>query len=105
MANAIASTLLHMSWPDPDRARYVADALALLACVPDLADLVTVAAVESLGQRWMYIKRRTCCLAFRTTVNQARERPLCSACPVLPHATTHALFSQATATYHAAHPR
>jgi hypothetical protein len=104
IANAIASTPLHMSWPDPDRARYVSEAQAWLARVPDLADLVTVEAVENLEHRWMYTKRRTCWLAFRTAASQARDQPFCGACPVLPHATTHALFSRATAAYAAAHP-
>jgi ferric iron reductase protein FhuF len=104
IANAIASTLLHMSWPDPDRARYVREARVLLASSPNLADLVTVEAVASLEHRWMYTKRRTCCLAFRTATNQAREQLFCSACPVLPDSTTLALFARATAAYAAAHP-
>jgi Ferric iron reductase FhuF-like transporter len=99
IANAVASSLLHMSWPDADRARYVPAAREFLT--PDLADLVTVDVVDG----WMYTDRATCCLAFRTTVNQAREQPYCSACPVLPATTTRELFERATAAYEARFPR
>jgi ferric iron reductase protein FhuF len=105
VANAIASTFLHMSWPDANRARYVLDAHAFLDRVPGLAQLVTVDAVDSGGERWMYTDRNSCCLAFRTTVNQARDQHYCGTCPVLPHETTRALFGQATASYAERHPR
>lgn len=65
----------------------------------------TVSVVESLGERWMYTDRKTCCLAFRTGVNQARDQPFCSACPVLPAEETRALFARATAAYAARRPR
>ncbi len=105
IANAVAITFLHLSWPDHDRARYVDQAQEFLAGVPGLADLVTVEAVTEVGQRWMYTARNTCCLAFRTTTNQSRDQPYCSACPVLPPGTTRSLFAQATATYAERHPR
>lgn len=105
VANAVANALLHMSWPEQDRARYVAEARAFLDRVPGLAELVTVDAVVSGGERWMYTDRNTCCLAFRTTLNQARDQQYCSTCPVLPRATTRALFARATAAYAARHPR
>lgn len=105
MANAVAMTYLHMSWPDVDRARYLDAARAFLDGVPGLAGLVNLDAVESLGEPWMYADRNTCCLAFRTSVNQAREQRYCSACPILPRDTTLALFAQATATYADRHPR
>lgn len=104
MANAVAGSLLHLSWPDPDRAVHVGDARAWLERVPGWAGLVDVAAVETLGERWMYVRRETCCLAFRTTVNQAREQRYCSSCPVLPRSTTVALFERATAAYAARFP-
>ena len=103
IANAVASSLLHMSWPDPDRARYVPAAHEFLSGRPDLATLVTVEAVERAGEPWMYTDRAACCLAFRTTVNQEREQPYCGTCPVLPDTTTRALFAQATAAYAARH--
>ncbi len=105
IANAVASTFLHLSWPDDDRARYVDAARVFLQDVPDLAELVTLDTIHSDGEPWMYTDRNTCCLAFRTTINQAREQQYCSACPVLPPDTTLALFARATAAYAARHPR
>ncbi len=105
MANALASTLLHLSWPGEDRARYVADARALLGDVPGWTGLVNVDAVERGGEQWMYTDRNTCCLAFRTSVNQAREQRYCGTCPAIPRATTAELFTHATAAYAARHPR
>lgn len=105
VANAVASSFLHMSWPAADRARYVPEARAFLARVPGLAKLVTVQALDGAGGSWMYTDRSTCCLAFRTTVNQTRDQQFCSTCPVLPRATIHALFARATATYAARTPR
>jgi hypothetical protein len=46
----------------------------------------------------MYTDRNTCCLAFRTTVDQAREQPYCGTCPVLGERTRE-LFTAATAAY------
>lgn len=105
VAHAIVSALLHMSWSNDDRARYVGAARVLLGHVSGLAELVTVDVVRSVGEPWMYFDRNTCCLAFRTTANQAREQPFCSVCPVLPAATTMALFARATGAYAARHPR
>lgn len=105
VANAVASALLHMSWPRADRAAHVDDALAWLDRVPGWADLVEVRARRVGGEPWMYVRRRSCCLAFRTAVNRAREQPYCSSCPVLAPSTTAALFERATAAYAAAHPR
>lgn len=105
MANAVASALLHLSWPNADRAAHVADALAWLERVPGWADLVDVRARRVGGEPWMYVRRRSCCLAFRTTVNQAREQPYCSSCPVLAPSTTAALFERATTAYAARRPR
>lgn len=99
VANAVASAYLHMSWPDDDRARYVPDAMAFLDRLPALGALVTVEAAHSAGRPWMYTGRHTCCLAFRTTANQARDQPYCSACPVLAPEVTRALFARATAAY------
>lgn len=47
VANAVANTMLHLSWPDGDRARYVPEARAFLRRLPGLAELVTVDAVTS----------------------------------------------------------
>jgi ferric iron reductase protein FhuF len=105
MANAAVSALLHMSWQDDDRARFVPEARAFLGHAPRLAKLVTVDAVEIAGERWMYCDRNTCCLAFRTTVNQARDQQYCSSCPVLPRHATRALFTRATAVYADRNPR
>lgn len=104
MANAVASSLLHLSWPGRDRAAHVADARDWLDRVPGWAGLVDVDAVQVLDEPWMYVRRATCCLAFRTTVNQAREQPCCSSCPVLPRSTTAELFGRATAAYAERHP-
>jgi len=103
-ANAVASSLLHLSWPCRDRAEHVADARAWLGRVPGWAGLVDVDAVRAAGEPWMYVRRATCCLAFRTTVNQARAQPCCSSCPVLPRSTTAELFGRATAAYAERHP-
>lgn len=105
MANAVASALLHLSWPRADRAAHVDDALAWLDRVPGWAGLVEVRAERVGGEPWMYVRRRSCCLAFRTTVNQSREQPYCSSCPVLAPSTTAALFERATTAYAAGHPR
>lgn len=105
IANAVAIALLHMSWPSPARDRYVHDARALLARVPGLVDLVAVESVEAAGEPWMYTDRNTCCLAFRTTLNQARDQPYCGTCPVIPTADVRVLFARATAAYSARHPR
>lgn len=104
VANAVAITFLHLSWPDADHARHVETARTFLASTPDLADLVGIEAVEETGRRWMYTDRRACCLAFRTTDNQAREQPYCATCPVVPRATTREMFSRATASYTERHP-
>ena len=53
----------------------------------------------------MYTDRNTCCLVFRTTLNQARDQRYCLTCPVMPRSDTRALFAQATASYAARHPR
>lgn len=100
MAYALASTFLHLSWPDArDRARHVDDAVALLEHLPGWAELVSVRVVASEGRDWMFTDRNACCLAFRTSVNQAREQRYCSTCPVLPAETTAELFGRASATY------
>lgn len=104
MANAVASALLHLSWPCRDRAEHVVDARAWLDRVPAWAGLVDVDAVRTAGESWMFVRRGTCCLAFRTTVNQARPQPCCSSCPVLPRSTTAELFGRATAAYAERHP-
>lgn len=103
VANAVAMSLLHISWQHDDRARYVDDALALVDSVPEWAGLVNVDAVTTGGEAWMYVDRNTCCQAFRTSVNQARDQKYCSACPVLPRTTTAMLFGRATAAFAARH--
>lgn len=103
IANAFAITYLHLSWPDPDRARFVPAARAALAETPGLAGLATVAAVREGGEPWMYTDRNACCLAFRTTVNQAREQPYCATCPVLRPEVTRELFGRATAAFRERH--
>lgn len=104
VANAVANCLLHLSWPEPSRDARVAFARAFLARV-GLAELVTVESVNTAGERWMYADRGTCCLAFRTTVNAAREQRYCGTCPVLLEPERRALFAQAAASYAARHPR
>lgn len=104
VANAVASTYLHLSWPDDHRARYVDAARAVLHDV-GLAELVNLDTVDCGGEPWMYTDRNTCCLAFRTTVNQAREQRYCATCPILPRATTRGMFAAATASYAERHPR
>jgi ferric iron reductase protein FhuF len=99
MANAVTSALLHMSWPNTDRARYVDDALELVESIPGWAGLVNVRAVEAAGEPWMYTDRNTCCQAFRTSVNKARVQPYCATCPVVPRQTTAELFVKATSAY------
>lgn len=105
VANAVAGSLLHLSWPHADRSAHVADALRWLDRVPGWAGLVEVRSEHVRGEPWMYLRRATCCLAFRTAANQAREQPYCSSCPVLPPATTAALFARATTAYAARFPR
>ena len=105
IANAIANALLHLSWPDRVRDRHVPDARRFLARRADLAALVTVESVRIGGEAWMYTDRNTCCLAFRTTINQARDQHYCATCPVVPRSDTRALFAEATASYSARHPR
>ena len=104
VAHAVAITFLHLSWPDSDRARHVDTAREFLAATPRWEGLVTVRAEIEAGRRWMYTDRNTCCLAFRTAVNQAREQPYCATCPVLPRAVTREMFGQATASYAQRHP-
>ncbi len=99
IANAVAITFLHLSWPDPDHARHVDAAREFLALTPGLADLVGIEAVLAGGRPWMYTERNTCCLAFRTRPNQERELSYCATCPVLPRATTRSMFAEATASY------
>ncbi|TCK20137.1 hypothetical protein [Pseudonocardia endophytica] len=103
MANAVANTFLHLSWPEPDRARYVDDAAAVLAAVPGCTGTVGIEAVDVDGESWMYTDRNTCCLAFRTSVNRDREQHYCMTCPVVPRATIVEEFGRATASYRARH--
>lgn len=103
-ANAVATSLLHLSWRCRDRAAHVAAARTWLERVPGWASLVEVDGRVEAGERWMYVRRNTCCLAFRTSVNRTREQAYCSSCPVLPPATTEALFARATAAYAARRP-
>ncbi len=103
-ANAVASSLLHLSWPCRDRAAHLVDARTWLERLPGWAPLVEVDARVVAGEPWMYVRRNTCCQAFRTSVNRVREQPYCSSCPVLPPETTEALFARATAAYAARHP-
>lgn len=103
-AHAVASTLLHLSWPCRDRAAHLVDARRWLERLPGWAPLVEVDARVEAGEPWMYLRRNTCCQAFRTSVNRAREQACCSSCPVLPPETTRALFARATAAYAARHP-
>jgi hypothetical protein len=105
IANAIANTLLHLSWPEPERDRYVDGCRTFLARVPGLAELVNVESIPVAGEPWMYTDRNTCCLAFRTTTNQARDQRFCATCPLTPRSATRALFMDATASYAARHPR
>jgi ferric iron reductase protein FhuF len=104
VANAVANTFLHLSWPDADRARHVDTARAFLAEVPGLAELVGIEAVVEGGRPWMYTERHTCCLAFRTDHHRAHEQPYCATCPVLPRVVTRDMFSRATASYAERHP-
>jgi hypothetical protein len=105
VANAVAVAFLHLSWHDPDRARYVGTALDLLATTPGLAGLVGIEAVVEGGRAWMYTERNTCCLAFRTGSHAAAaDQPYCATCPVLPRATTRAMFARATASFAERHP-
>lgn len=103
MANAVANAFLHLSWPEPDRARYVRDALDVVADVPGCAGTVGIDAVDVDGDPWMYTDRNTCCLAFRTSVNRDREQHFCMTCPVVPKATIVEEFSRATESYRARH--
>ena len=105
VANAIGNTLLHLSWPEPVRDRYVPESRRFLARLPGLAELVNVESVHVAGEPWMYTDRNTCCLAFRTTTNQSRDQPYCATCPLTPRAATRALYTEATASYAARHPR
>jgi hypothetical protein len=105
IANAIANTGLHLSWPEPDRHRYLVETRNLLARIPGLAALVNIESVHVAGEPWMYTDRNTCCLAFRTAPNQARDQQFCATCPLTPRATTRAMFTEATASYAARHPR
>ncbi len=103
MANAVANAYLHLSWPQPDHARYVGDALDVVAQVPGCAGTVRVAAVDVDGESWMYSDRTTCCLAFRTSVNRDREQHYCATCPVMPAETILEMFTRATASYRERH--
>lgn len=99
VAHALAITFLHLSWPGPDRARFVDAAAEVLAERPELAGLATVTAVSTGGEPWMYTDRAACCLAFRTSVNRARDMPYCATCPVVAREHTKDLFDQATAAF------
>lgn len=101
VANAIATSLLQMSWADEDRSRHLADARTLLAGLPGAAELVNVRVEVVAGRPWMYADRNTCCQAFRTGINRARALRYCSNCPIVPRATTAELFVRATAAYEA----
>jgi hypothetical protein len=104
VANAVAVAFLHLSWHDPDRARYVATALDLLATTPGLDGLVGIEAVVAHGRAWMYTERNTCCLAFRTRSHAAVDQPYCATCPVLARTTTREMFTQAAASFAERHP-
>lgn len=103
MANAVANALLHLSWPEADRARYVDDAVDVLAQMPGCTGTVGIAAVDVHGESWMYTDRNTCCLAFRTSVNRDRTQHYCMTCPVVPKETILEEFSRATASFRARH--
>ncbi|RZT87802.1 hypothetical protein EV383_4728 [Pseudonocardia sediminis] len=104
VANAVATSLLHLSWPCDDGARYVPVLRAFLAENPVLDGLVGIEAIEEAGRTWMYTDRRTCCLAFRTEVARSREVPYCATCPVVPDADSRALFRGAARDYLKRHP-
>lgn len=103
MANAVANAYLHLSWPEPDRARYVGDARDVVAGVPGCAGTVGIAAVDVDGDAWMYTDRNTCCLAFRTSAGGGRAQRFCATCPVVPRATVLEQFVRATASYRDRH--
>jgi hypothetical protein len=103
MANAVANAFLHLSWPETDRARYVDEAVAVLAEVPGCAGTVGIEAADVGGESWMYTDRNTCCLAFRTSVNRDREQHYCATCPIVPETTIREAFARATASYRERH--
>lgn len=102
-ANAVANAYLHLSWPEPDRARHVGDARAVVAAMPGCAGTVGIEAVDVGGESWMYSDRNTCCLAFRTSVNRGRDQRYCMTCPVVPEATIRDAFARATESYRERH--
>jgi hypothetical protein len=103
VANEVALAYLHLSWPCPDHTRYLADARAFLAA-SGLADLVDVTALPVDGALWFHAERRTCCLAFRCSVNRAHPDPYCAICPVVPSATIRERFSDAVRSFVSRHP-
>lgn len=81
-ANAVAMAFLHLSWQEPDPDRYVEEARRLLDGVGWLDHFVTIASKTVDSRQWMYMDRRTCCLAFRTSERRASTERFCAACPI-----------------------
>lgn len=100
MANAVANTLLHLSWTGGEEARRgVEAARTLLGLIPGGAPLVNVRTVDVEGRAWMYTDRNTCCLAFRTSTNRARSQRFCATCPATPRETTELMFREAVSSF------
>lgn len=100
VANAIATTLLHRSWhAGDDAAADVDEAVSLLAELPQGERLVNLRAVAVDARQWFYTDRNTCCLAFRTSVNQERAQRFCATCPAMPRSRTEAMFRTAASSF------
>jgi hypothetical protein len=97
-AHVVTVAALHLSWPDPQPARYLDDAVEVLERW-GVADLVGIGTRSTAGERWLYAERRSCCLAFRAGDRRERGVSFCVTCPVTPEADRHRSFSAAATSF------
>ncbi|MBN9755336.1 hypothetical protein Ae406Ps2_0012 [Pseudonocardia sp. Ae406_Ps2] len=97
VAHAVALSMLHLSWRRPRPDALVGPTRALLHDA-GLGGLVVVGAVRVDGTDWMSVRRRACCLAFRTTSAAGRY---CGACPVRPAAAVESDLAAAARSFRA----
>lgn len=97
VAHAVALSMLHLSWRRPRPDALVGQTRALLHDA-GLAGLVVVGAVRVDGTDWMSVRRRACCLAFRTTSAAGRY---CGACSVRPAAAVESDLADAARSFRA----
>lgn len=100
VAAAMAAAFVALSWGSRDRCRYLHTGVEALAAEHRLEGLVTLAAVEHAGERWLSNSRHACCLAFHSRPG-GRPAPFCGSCPHLDECERLRRFRRAVSRYRA----